>query len=79
MTDKASEYFEAYSFLKNYNLLPDDGGISNQPSKFLKAIKVCDVADSLYKKLEEENKAKVLAMKERAKNGKTGKLSNSRT
>ena len=42
ITDDGLTLFEYYKFLKNYNIWPEDGGLSKQPAIFIKTIKYCD-------------------------------------
>jgi len=37
------DLFRAYSWLKNYNQLPEPGGWANQTGKFIRAVEFCDL------------------------------------
>lgn len=61
LTGDARVLFEAYAFLKDYNIWPDAGGMKNQNSKFLHCVKYCDMVnlklkDWVDKTVGQENK-----------------------
>jgi len=56
--------FKYYTFLKNYNIWPIEGGLSEQPAIFIKVIEYCDLVISKFNEIEAEReteKAKITA------------------
>ena len=60
LTEKGRGVFEAYIWLKNYNIWPVTGGLQDQPARFLKVVKFCDAVGAIYaeKIAEKEKEAK---------------------
>ena len=55
--------FEAYKFLKEYQIFPVSGGLLKQASKFLACIKLCDLINFKYTEAKAEQEKAVAALK----------------
>ena len=47
------ELFTAYKWLKNYGILPIEGGWLQQSAKFVSAVELCDSMMSIYQKIKD--------------------------
>ena len=66
LTKEGYGLFRAYTYLKNYNIWPNNGGLMRQSSKFIAAIDVIDGIKSKYDLFDAEEqrmKDKMNAMK----------------
>jgi len=70
ITDHNHQGFRFYCHFKNYNILPESGGMAEQSSYFLKVLEFCETVTNLTGKLDDEHKQRVAMMNSKA--GKDG-------
>lgn len=66
---EAVKLFKAYIWLKNYNIMPDDGGWLDQSSFFVWMVEYCDLIHASWRgKIGEQNEINKKWVEQRKKN-----------
>ena len=76
LTEPGTALFNAYRWLKNYNILPISAGLSNQSAKFVKMVEFCDIVVARMSKMKDnirEGEAKQAEMLSKMMRGKRGR------
>jgi hypothetical protein len=56
VSNEGFSLFSAYKWLKNYNILPIEGGLQNQSAKFVRTVEYCDIIASKMQSIKEKFK-----------------------